>query len=77
MLLAWVHLGLQEQGPLLISADGGLMRNPYSWTKQANLLILESRPPKRNWLVLITLERPGKQLPYWVLVLSRPGLCEG
>ncbi|CAJ1405327.1 unnamed protein product [Effrenium voratum] len=33
---------LQEQGPLLISADGGLMRNPYSWTKQANLLILES-----------------------------------
>jgi len=33
---------LQELGPLLINATGGLMRNPYSFTKQANLLILES-----------------------------------
>lgn len=33
---------LQEQGPLLINATGGLMKNPYAWTKQANLLILES-----------------------------------
>jgi len=33
---------LQENGPFLINATGGLMRNPYAWTKQANLLILES-----------------------------------
>lgn len=33
---------LQENGPLLINATGGLMRNPYAWTKQANLLVLES-----------------------------------
>merc|ERR1719230_1580903 len=33
---------LQEQGPLLINATGGLMRNPYAWTKQANLLVIES-----------------------------------
>ena len=32
---------LQENGPLLINATGGLMKNPYSWTKQANMLILE------------------------------------
>lgn len=33
---------LQEHGPFLINASGGLMRNPFAWTKQANLLILES-----------------------------------
>eukprot|EP00618_Florenciella_parvula_P001494 CAMPEP_0119483160 /NCGR_PEP_ID=MMETSP1344-20130328/10690_1 /TAXON_ID=236787 /ORGANISM="Florenciella parvula, Strain CCMP2471" /LENGTH=538 /DNA_ID=CAMNT_0007517629 /DNA_START=73 /DNA_END=1689 /DNA_ORIENTATION=+ len=33
---------LQEMGPVLINATGGLMQNPYAWTKQANLLILES-----------------------------------
>ena len=33
---------LQENGPLLINATGGLMENPYAWTKHTNLLILES-----------------------------------
>jgi len=33
---------LQENGPLLINRTGGLMRNPWAWTKQANLLALES-----------------------------------
>jgi len=33
---------LQEMGPLVMNATGGLMRNPYAWTKQANLLILEA-----------------------------------
>lgn len=33
---------LQEMGPVLINATGGMMQNPYAWTKQANLLILES-----------------------------------
>mmetsp|Transcript_41435 Transcript_41435/g.65665 ORF Transcript_41435/g.65665 Transcript_41435/m.65665 type:complete len:561 (-) Transcript_41435:215-1897(-) len=33
---------LQEWGPFLMNATGGLMRNPYAWTKQANILALES-----------------------------------
>jgi serine carboxypeptidase-like clade I len=33
---------LQENGPLLINATGGLMMNPWSWTQVGNLLILES-----------------------------------
>jgi len=33
---------LQENGPVLMNADGGLMTNPWSWTKVANLLALEA-----------------------------------
>lgn len=33
---------MQEMGPVIMNASGGLMRNPYSWTKQANLLAIES-----------------------------------
>ena len=33
---------LTEQGPLLINATGGLMENPWSWTKYVNLLALEA-----------------------------------
>ena len=33
---------LQENGPLLINRTGGLMRNPWAWTKEANLVALES-----------------------------------
>lgn len=33
---------LQENGPLLINAVGGLMDNPWAWTKVGSLLILES-----------------------------------
>ena len=33
---------LQENGPLLINATGGLMQNPWAWTKVANLFVLES-----------------------------------
>lgn len=37
-ILGW----LQENGPLLMNATGGLMKNPFSWTKIANLLVIES-----------------------------------
>lgn len=33
---------LQEHGPLLLNATGGLMRNPYRWTREAFLVVLES-----------------------------------
>jgi len=33
---------LQENGPLLINATGGLMENPWSWTKVAHLFVIES-----------------------------------
>ncbi len=33
---------LQENGPLLMNATGGLMENPWSWTKLANFLVLEA-----------------------------------
>jgi cathepsin A (carboxypeptidase C) len=33
---------LQENGPLLLNATGGLMENPYAWTNVAHLLVLES-----------------------------------
>ena len=33
---------LQEHGPLLINATGGLTLNPYAWTRRANLVVLES-----------------------------------
>jgi serine carboxypeptidase-like clade 1 len=33
---------LQEQGPLIIDRSGGLLDNPWAWTKIANLVALES-----------------------------------
>ncbi len=33
---------LQEEGPLLINATGGLMENPWGWTKYVNLMALEA-----------------------------------
>lgn len=33
---------LQELGPLLINATGGLMQNPYAFTKQVNVLAIEA-----------------------------------
>ena len=33
---------LEENGPLLVNADGGLTNNPYAWTSLANVLWLES-----------------------------------
>jgi serine carboxypeptidase-like clade 1 len=33
---------LQENGPLLMNATGGLMENPYAWTKVVNLFVIES-----------------------------------
>jgi cathepsin A (carboxypeptidase C) len=37
-ILGW----LQEVGPLLVNRTGGLMRNPWSWTLEANVFALES-----------------------------------
>ena len=37
-ILGW----LQEIGPLLVNRTGGLMRNPWAWTRQANVFVLES-----------------------------------
>ena len=37
-VLGW----LQEMGPLLVNRTGGLMRNPWAWTRQANVFVLES-----------------------------------
>jgi Carboxypeptidase C (cathepsin A) len=33
---------LQELGPLMMNAKGGLMENPYSWTKYVNLMAIEA-----------------------------------
>ena len=33
---------MQEGGPLLVDASGGLMVNPYSWTRLAHVVALES-----------------------------------
>lgn len=33
---------LQENGPLLVNRTGGLMRNPWAWTTEANMIALES-----------------------------------
>lgn len=33
---------LEEWGPLIVNATGGLSENPYAWTQLANMLILES-----------------------------------
>lgn len=50
-LILWLNGGpgsssilgfLQELGPLLINATGGLMVNPFSWTKLANVVVIES-----------------------------------
>jgi cathepsin A (carboxypeptidase C) len=50
-LILWLNGGpgsssvigyLQENGPLLLSWNGTLIKNPYSWTKVANYLIFES-----------------------------------
>ena len=36
-------LGLMEEwGPLIVNATGGLSPNPYAWTQKANVLLLES-----------------------------------
>ena len=37
-VLGW----LQEMGPLLVNRTGGLTRNPWAWTRQANVFVLES-----------------------------------
>jgi len=33
---------LQELGPLLMNATGGFMKNPWSWTNEAHVLVIES-----------------------------------
>eukprot|EP00392_Amoebophrya_sp_AT5.2_P009990 g10021.t1 len=32
---------LEENGPLLVNSTGGLMPNPYAWTKEVHLLAIE------------------------------------
>ena len=49
---------LQEQGPLLINATGGLMRNSFSWTKHANFVALES-PAGVGWSYCEEMTRGG------------------
>ena len=39
---------LQENGPVLVNASGGLMRNPYAWTRMVNLVAMES-PAGVGW----------------------------
>ena len=39
---------LQEHGPLIMNATGGLTENPYTWTKDVSVQnMTEWRPPRR------------------------------
>jgi serine carboxypeptidase-like clade 1 len=53
---------LQEQGPLLIAADGGLMKSPLAWTSVANFVVLES-PAGVGFSCACTLESNHMALP--------------